>query len=234
MLPPIKGFVPSSMLDWEGKIASVVFLPGCNFRCGYCHAGALVASPEELETIPNEIVMEHLAENEGWIDGIVISGGEPTLHDGLTDLCEQYRKAGAGVKLDTNGSRPETVEHLINSGLVDFVSMDVKAPFDERYLVATGIECEPDAIRRSAEAVIVSGIEHEFRTTVCPTVSSRRDILDIARSLDGAKAYVLQPFRPVGCLDKAFEDIEPLRLPELREWAKAAAQFVPGCRVRGE
>ena len=234
MLPEIKGFLPSSLLDWDGKLASILFLPGCNFRCGYCHAGALIGRPNELETIPHERIREHIKENEGWIDGAVITGGEPTLHEGLAELCQWLREMSLGVKLDTNGSRPDVIADLIQRKLIDYVAMDIKGPLDARYSVITRTQCDVDAIRRSVEIIIGSGIDHEFRTTVCPAVLGRDGLLDAARALQGAKRLILQPFRSIDCLEPSFEGVHPLPLLELREWAQAARDFVPNCRVRGD
>ena len=234
MLPTIKGFVPSSMLDWDGEIVSVLFLPGCNLRCPYCHAARLVLRHEAMDGVDPEAIRTHLAANEGWIDGIVISGGEPTLHEGLAELCEWCRSLGMKVKLDTNGTRPDVVRELLDRRLVDFIAMDVKAPFDQRYAAATRADCDVDAVRSTAEMIISAGIDHGFRTTVCPAVSSRQDILDIAQALHGAGRYILQPFRPLDCLDATFESVSPMPLPELREIAAAAREFVSSCKVRGD
>ena len=234
MLPTIKGFTPSSLIDWEGKLSCILFLPGCNFRCRYCHAADLVLRPDELADVDPEVMRAYFKDNQGWIDGAVICGGEPTLHEGLPELCEWLRRLDLAVKLDTNGSRPEVVEQLIDTGLIDRVAMDVKAPFDERYQTVVGVKCDVEAVRRTADLLIESGFDHEFRTTVCPAVIDSRDVLDIARALKGAQSYVLQPFRPVDCIDPAMETVEPMPLPALRKLAEACSQFVRRCTVRGE
>lgn len=234
MLPSIKGFTPSTLIDWEGKIASILFLGGCNLRCPYCHASALVLHPDELDEVPIEAVQAYFKQNEGWIDGAVICGGEPALHAGLDELCLWLHERGLAVKLDTNGTRPGVVERLIEKELVEAVAMDVKAPFDERYHRAAGVECDVAAIERTARMLIETGIEHEFRTTVCPAVVSEEDILDIVRSLQGAQSYVLQQFRPVDCIDPSMEVVLPWSMEKLREIAKAAVQLGCRCHVRGD
>ncbi len=116
----IKGFIPSSMLEWEGKLSCVIFLPGCNLRCGFCHAADLVLHPERLETVPLETVLDHVRANTGWLDGAVITGGEPTLcDDELLELARILKNAGLEVMVETNGTRPDVIEKLMRQGLAD-------------------------------------------------------------------------------------------------------------------
>jgi len=234
MLPPIKGFIENTLIDWEGKVAAEVFLPGCNFRCGYCHAAHLVTAAATLETIPFDAVINSIKRNEGWLDGVVISGGEPTLHEGLRDLILRFRAEGLAIKLDTNGTRAQTLDGLLRDGLLDCVSMDVKAPLDHRYAEVTRVECDVDAIAESIALVIGSGIDHEFRTTVCPAYSDLEDVVEIARSLAGTRRYVLQTFRPVNCLDPKLLDVQPYDADQMKRMAAAASAHVPNCFVRGD
>ena len=233
-LPPVKGFLETSLLDWEGKLAAVVFLPGCNFRCGYCHAAHLISEAARLESIPIEQVTDSLNRNRDWIDGIVISGGEPTLHKGLRELIELFRGAGLAVKLDTNGSRPGVLDELLEDKLVDHVAMDAKAPLDERYSEVAGVPVALDDIRASVEMLIRSDVSYEFRTTVCPAFLDADDVVDTAEVVRGAADYFLQKFRPVGCLDPALEEVKPYNDDEMRRLAVLAAKFVRRCQVRGD
>ncbi len=232
--PPIRGFIENTLIDWEGRLACEVFLPTCNLRCPFCHAGHLITNDGELESVPVDAVTGCLDRHKGWIDGVVISGGEPTLHPNLGALIEEFRSHGAMIKLDTNGTKPEVVEDLVRRGLLDAVSMDIKAPFDERYHRAAGAECDVAAIRRSADILIGSGIDYELRTTVCPALLTFDDLLDIARSIRGAKDYVLQPFKPGRCLDAALNAVEACSRETLREFAARLAPLVGRCRVRGD
>ncbi len=232
--PPIRGFIENTLIDWEGRLACEVFLPTCNLRCPFCHAGHLITNDGELESVPVEAVTSCLDRHRGWLDGVVISGGEPTLHPNLAALIEELRSHGAMIKLDTNGTRPEVLQDLIQRGLLDAVSMDIKAPFDERYYGAAGTECDVAAIRRSVEMLIESGISCEFRTTVCPAFLACDDLLDIAQSIRGAKDYVLQPFKPGHCLDPALNAVEPYSRDTLREFAARLAPLVGRCWVRGD
>jgi len=232
--PPIRGFIENTLIDWEGKIACEVFLPTCNLRCPFCHAGHLLTNDGELESIPVSAVTDCLDRHKGWIDGVVLSGDEPTLHPGLDALIEEFRRHGAMIKLDTNGTRPEVLEDLIARKRIEAVSMDIKAPFDGRYHAAAGRACDVDAIRRSAELIMASDLEYEFRTTVCPAFLGPDDLHDIAQAIRGARKYILQQFRPGHCLDPAVDAVEPYPRDILREFAAGLKPYVGLCLVRGD
>ncbi|NOZ84742.1 MAG: anaerobic ribonucleoside-triphosphate reductase activating protein [Deltaproteobacteria bacterium] len=218
-LPPIKGFLETTLLDWRGKVASVLFLPGCNFRCPYCHNHLLVLNPGELETIPFERVMSRLRQLRQWNDGVVISGGEPTLQPGLPGLLTRLRQDGWLLKLDTNGSRPEVVAGLLELGLLDAVSMDIKAPLDDAaYRRNAGVSVDLDAVRTSIG--VLAGVSHkldiEFRTTLTPGFLLEEDILAIeamVKSRAPGARYTLQAFNPENPLNPKLCDYpaaEPL------------------------
>ena len=228
----IKGFTRNTLLDWDGKIASIIFLPGCNFRCPYCHASVLVNDGQALPAVPFEDVQAYIEKNRGWIDGVVISGGEVTLHAGLPDLIKRLRAFGVAIKLFTNGSRPGVLRKLIAERQVDALSMDIKGPLDGRYSKAAGVPVDLDAIRESIGIVMAAGLPYEFRTTVCPPVLCHDDVVDTARVIQGAELFVLQQFRPVDCLDPEFEKIKPYREGELDGMAEAARKFVKKCVVQ--
>lgn len=233
-LPPIKSFLPTSLIEWEGKISCAVFVPGCNFRCPFCHASGLVLHPDQLETIPFQTIVDHLAENKGWLDGAVVSGGEPTLHAGLAQLITALREHVPAIKLDSNGTHPDVLERLIGDGLIDFVSMDVKAPLDGAYERAAGVPVDIDAVSASIELLRSSGIGREFRTTVVPGLHGQDAIVAIARALGPSETLVLQQFAPLDCLDPTFLDIRPYTRDELRSLAEAAGELLADCHVRGE
>ena len=227
----IKGFIRNTLLDWDGKIASIIFLPGCNFRCPYCHASALVKDGSALPAVSVAEVDSYLEKNRAWIDGVVISGGEATFHNNLPVLVDHLRERGLGVKLFTNGSRPAMLHRLVDAGKLSAISMDVKGPLDERYSIAAGTPVDLDAIRESIGMLKDSGIPYEFRTTVCPAVLKSDDVIDTARDLSGAELFILQQFRPVDCLDPEFERVKPYRDDELDRMAALASQYVKKCVV---
>jgi len=234
VLPPIKGFIQNTLIDWPGRIAAEIFLPGCNFRCPFCHAAHLVIRPNTLESIPFESVRSSLLERLEWVDGVVISGGEPTICGGLPALVDAIAALGLPVKLDTNGSRPEVLEALLKGGTVTAVSMDIKAPLDERYDRLAGVAVDLDAIRRSIRLLLSStAAEVEFRTTVPPGYLDEGDILEIAAVIEGAQDYVLQAFRSGDCLDPAMNAVKSGNPEDLKPMAARAARYVKRCRVRG-
>ncbi len=233
--PPIWGLLENTLIDWEGKIAAIIFLPGCNFRCRYCHAAHLLRGGPEHEVIPPQTVFDLVRNRRGWIDGVVVSGGEPLLHPTLPNLIQALKDLGVGVKLDTNGSSPDKLAALIDEGLIDFVAMDVKAPLTpEKYGEIAGVDVDVSAIRRSIDVLLQGRIDYEFRTTVCPVFTDADDVRGIAEAARGAKRLVLQQFRPQNLLDESLLDVKPYPIETLREFADIARPFVRECYVRGE
>lgn len=232
MTVEIKGLIETSLIDWPGKLATVVFVPGCNLRCRYCHARDLVLNGADMDGISTGRVFEYLRAMDGWIDGVVISGGEPTLYDGLPKLAGRIKARGMAVKLDTNGTRPRVLEYLIREGLIDAVSMDVKAPLDTRYFDVTQTVFDLDDLKRSIAIIMGSSIEREFRTTVSPDLLTPADIGLIAETLSGAPLYTLQPFNPHVCLDAQMESLPPCPPSYLEDAARLAEGFVKKVVVR--
>ncbi|MGR3311250.1 MAG: anaerobic ribonucleoside-triphosphate reductase activating protein [Candidatus Brocadiales bacterium] len=235
MAIPIAGYIENSLIEWEGNIASIIFLPSCNLRCPYCHSPHLVHPSSKLETIPLENILSAIRRNKGWVDGVVITGGEPTLHKNLDELIGLFSPLGIKIRLDSNGTNPDVLEDLIMRKLIQCVAMDIKAPLrEEKYEEAAGTPTNLSNIRRSIELIMNTGIEYEFRTTVCPTFLNESDIVEIARTIKGAQRYILQGFRPNNCLDKGMLDIVPYPVETLRQFAESAKEYVKNCFVRGE
>jgi pyruvate formate lyase activating enzyme len=234
VLPPIKGFVQNSLIDWPGRIAGILFLSGCNFRCPFCHAAHLVVRPNELESIPFASVEAFLRERKGWVDGVIISGGEPTISEGLEELIDRVRAMGFEIKPDTNGSHPEVVRRLATQGKLAAVSMDIKAPLDERYSRLAGVPVDVAAVRGTID-MLIGGIvaDYEFRTTMVPGWLDEADAVEIARTINGAKAYVLQNFQPVDCIDAKMLELRSFTPQEMKRMASAAGDYVKRCWVRG-
>lgn len=198
----LRGFLETSFLDWPGRLCSVVFTGGCNFRCPYCHNHVLVQAPETVPALDPEWVVGRLRRNRRWLGGVCISGGEPTLHPGLAGLAVRFKAEGFAVKLDTNGSRPEVLAELLDRGLLDFVAMDVKAPLEqERYDRAAGAPVRLDALRQSIALLRASGIPHQFRMTVTPFLHTEADVQRWAEELAGPGTLTLQNFSPRATLD---------------------------------
>jgi pyruvate formate lyase activating enzyme len=202
-MPGIKGVLETSFLDWRGRVCSVIFLGGCNFRCPFCHNHSLVLAPESCETLAFRGVEQRLAALRKWLGGICISGGEPTLDPELPVMISFLKGRGWKVKLDTNGSHPEVLAALLGNGLLDAVAMDVKAPLiPEKYDDCAGVPVDLDRIRQSIRLLTGSGIDHEFRMTVLPRYHSKEDIVEWASILgEGEARLTLQNFNPRTTLD---------------------------------
>ncbi len=224
----IKGLVETSFLDWPGKVCAVFFLGGCNFRCPYCHNHELVTNPQALPGRGVEEVVAQIRPLIGWLDGVVISGGEPTLSPGLSGLCRAIREAGFEVKLDTNGSRPRVLEALIAAGLIQAVSMDLKAPLSDPGLhrILSGVEADLEAIRASIDLLLTSGLAVEFRTTVVPGRLGPAELKAMAGQIKGARQWKLNAFRPLTCLDEAYTKIEPLNPDEMAGLQDLVSQWL--------
>jgi pyruvate formate lyase activating enzyme len=214
----VKGFLETSFVDWRGKISAVLFLGGCNFRCPYCHNHRLVLNPDELDDLPWQGVVDGLRRLQGWVDGVCITGGEPTLCDCLEEIIQQIRSLGLLVKLDTNGSRPEILKRLIQGDRLDAVSMDVKAPLDPGvYARCAGRSVSLIRIRESIRLLEEAHVEVEFRTTVVPGLLDAEDVAEIARSLKRGLPYRIQGFRPEEVLDATLRGVKPYTEEALNE-----------------
>ncbi len=224
----IKGFLETSFSDWRGKICSVIFLPGCNFRCPYCHNYPLVFHPEQYATIPLEDILTRLHSLRNWIDGVCLTGGEPTLHTDLPLLVREIKRHGFLVKLDTNGSNPLMLERLVERREIDFVSMDVKAPLSPfSYSRATGLAINLGFILESIEILKKGMMEYEFRMTVVPGLHREEDIRTLGNHLRAGQRFVLQNFNPENPLDPSLRNIAPYDPKVLKKIEKEVQEMMP-------
>lgn len=228
----LKGWVRTSLIDYPDHIATVLFTGGCNLCCPMCHNADLVLRPRELETLPEDDIWEFLARRSGMVDGVVITGGEPTLQPDLPQLLERLQERGLHVKLDTNGTHPDVLKTLLSKGLVTYVALDVKAPLEKYPLLCGTPKVDTGRISGSITMLQESNIDHEFRTTVVPGLLDGDDIEAIARWIKGAKRYVLQQFRPVNTLDPSLEAATPYSPADLQAMARRALNWVPHTSVR--
>lgn len=229
----IVGFAKTSLLDWDGMVATTVYLQGCNLRCPFCHNPDLISPTAEVEEVPWNVVEEYLLDNNDFIDGVVITGGEPTQNEDLPDLIRKVRAIGLKVKLDTNGTNPEMVEDLLRAGMLDFVAMDLKAPVDRQYDQLCGAEVDLEKIKRSIHLLMTSGVDYEFRTTVVPHYLKAADIEKMASFIGGAKKYALQQFKNDRTLDRRLSQVDPYSEGEVLGMAEAARKYVRKVIVRG-
>lgn len=223
----ISGVQKFTILDYPGKVACMAFTPFCNFRCGYCHNSEFVL-PEKIEQIkgnfiPEEIFFNFLKERVGMLDGVVVSGGEPTMQKDLKDFIIKVKSLGFLVKLDTNGSNFKIVKELIDEKLVDFIAMDVKSDLDDYMKVSkfTGNQFDLiDNLSNCIKFIISSGIDYEFRTTIAKDFVSKKNILEIGKLIAGAKKYAFQNFRAgESVLDESFNKSINYNSVELEEFA---------------
>ncbi len=232
----IKGFIGVSLTDWDGKVSSVIFLPNCNFRCPFCYNTKLVLQPAEMPTITLEKILGYLEKNRGWIDGVVITGGEPTLHEDLPSLCQEIKSLGFLVKLDTNGTNPKMTKELIDRKLVDYVAMDVKAPLtEEKYSMASGVNAATllSHVEQTTQTLLEGRVDYEFRTTLVPTIHQIRDVQEICEKIKGCRKYVLQNFRAdVETIDPNFQKLKPFSNAEVESFFQEAKSIIPSTVLR--
>ena len=228
----IRGFIETSLLDWDGKVTSVVFLPYCNFKCPFCDNGILVENPESLPEVKIETVEAFIRERKDFIDGVVITGGEPTIHLWLPEIVKRFKDLGVLVKLDTNGTNPVMLSELLGQKLIDYVAMDLKAPLNDQYHIAAGIKFDLDQIRESIKLLMGSDIDYEFRTTVLPSLLTRKDLLSIGRWLQGSKKYYLQQFHPTKTLNPAYLQEKAYDLTKLGSVCNILRVFFDQCEIR--
>jgi pyruvate formate lyase activating enzyme len=190
----IGGLLKNSMIDYPGKLSCGIFLSGCNFECPYCHNPDLAKgfSMTAAESDPQN-VYRFIENRKGFLDGVVISGGEPTIQKDLFDLCEHIKQIGYPVKLDTNGSRPQVIKRLIAEGLVDYIAMDLKTD-PHQYATYIQPNCNVSAILASIEIIMASSTAYEFRTTCVKPIVTAEAIENIGRLIEGAGLYALQRF----------------------------------------
>ena len=203
----IGGFQKTSLLDYPGKIACIVFTQMCNFQCGYCHNPELNDVKSANETVSNlpslADFFAFLEKRKGKLDGVVITGGEPTLQKGLYQFIFEIKSMGFCVKLDTNGSNPELLRSLIEDKLVDYVAMDIKAPMD-KYHEVIKTKVPLDNIYQSIQMLLENKVDYEFRTTVVKEQLNFEDFEKIGELIKGARKYFLQKFVPSKTLDESF------------------------------
>ncbi len=208
---PVKGFVETSFVDWPGKICSIIVFPRCNFRCRYCHNAELVLRYDSLEDIDFREITKRLSALKGWVDGVCISGGEPTLHPSLTNVLAFIKNEGFLTKLDTNGSNPEILKALIEEGLIDYVAMDVKSCLDETsYCNITQTPNILATVKKSIRLLIEGNVKYEFRVTVVPSFHCTEDIYKLAMELNGAARLRVQNFHPSeAIIDPGLKQLKP-------------------------
>lgn len=228
----IHGLQKLTLLDFPGHTACTVFTGGCSFRCPFCQNASLVLRPEQQPVLQEQELTDFLRKRKGLLDGVAISGGEPTLQPDLPDFCRRLRELGYAVKLDTNGYHPRMLEALLNEGLLDHVAMDIKSSLSG-YAVCCGLQL-PELQQRITESVCLlehSGIPHEFRTTAVKPLHTAADFREIGVWLRGTERYYIQSFRDSG--DVLSPGLEAFQPAELRDFLALVQENIPHAQLRG-
>ncbi|MBQ0001421.1 MAG: anaerobic ribonucleoside-triphosphate reductase activating protein [Clostridiales bacterium] len=227
----ICGLNKTTLLDYPGKVAATIFLGGCNFRCPFCQNGALVLHPATEPEITQEYTFSFLQKRRGILDGVCVTGGEPTLAPDLADFLREIKEMGYLVKLDTNGSRPDVIKDLASQGLLDMVAMDIKS-CPSAYGTLTGLD-SPDmnAIQESVDFLLHGSLDYEFRTTVMKELHHKEDFAAIGQWIAGAKAYYLQAYRESP--DVIQPGFSSCTLEELQEFRDILLKTIPVVEIRG-
>jgi anaerobic ribonucleoside-triphosphate reductase activating protein len=231
----IAGLQKTTLIDYPGKLACVVFLAGCNFRCPWCYSSELVLPLKIVNQprISEEEFFNFLRKRKGLLEGVVVCGGEPTINKELAQFIEKIKRLGYFVKLDTNGSNPEILKNLVKANLIDYVAMDIKTSQKLLYesLMMEGITM--DKIKESVEFLKAGNLDFEFRTTVVNTVHTKEDFLEIAKWIGGKNVkYYLQNFRAEKTIDPEFEKVKPFKKEFLEEIVKEISPYFKDCSLR--
>jgi pyruvate formate lyase activating enzyme len=228
----IKGFQGTSLLDFPGRIASLVFFGGCNLTCPYCHNPSLVLDPDQHPDIPAAALLEDLQRRRSFIDGVVVTGGEPTLDPSLLAFLREVKGLGLQVKIDTNGLATAVLEKALAEGLVDFIALDLKTT-PHRYGELHRRPVDPDALAKSLHLMLASGVEHELRTTCVPVLVEEADIRALGELARGACKWMLQQYHPGHALTEELREVEPHSPATIRAFARVAREYVGEVGVRG-
>ena len=225
----ISGLQKLTLLDYPGKMACTVFTYGCNFRCPFCH-NAMLVTEENIDNISEDEFFTFLKKRQGILDGVCISGGEPTLQKDLAEFIGKIKDMGYAVKLDTNGSKPEVLRKLISENLLDYVAMDIKNS-PAKYSLTCGCEIDIALIKESVSIIKESGIDHEFRTTTVRELHTAEDFAEITDWIKGDSKYFLQQFVDSGNL--IGDNLSPFGKDELTLFAESIRGKSANVTIRG-
>jgi len=239
----------TTLIDFPGRVACTVFTVGCNFRCPFCHNKDLVTQAlfrkSKIKPLSEEYFFDFLKKRRKILDGVCITGGEPTIWPDLPQFCRRIKDLDLEVKLDSNGSHPDILKKLFSRKLIDFIAMDIKAAFAD-YSKAIGVKNSKlvNRIKKSIKIIIQSGLEYEFRTTVVPSIHDKESLIKLAKQLKALSSkylivstnlhYSLQSFRPKNCLQTEFLQVKPFSTQEMREILKAVQKTLPKTKLKGE
>lgn len=249
----ILGFIETSLVDWDKKVASVIFLGGCNFHCPFCQNYPLASESKKLKELQWQYIKEKLIAKKKWIDGVVVSGGEPMMHPEIFELLINIKELGFLTKVDTNGFYPYPLQEAIERNLVDYIAMDIKTNLNhitdydpnnpaqkyyhllisDKYNKACGRIIYLIVIERTIKLLKECGKDYEFRTTLVPGIADLTDIPAIAQKLAPAKKYVLQQFVPANARLKKYRKLKPYTKTEVEKILPGLKQYFDEVKLRG-
>jgi len=229
----IAGLEKTTIIDYPGKIAAIVFTHGCNFRCPFCHNPAIVIGQKgkDYEETKEEDFFKFLEKRKNVLEGVVITGGEPLMNKDIGEFIKKIKEMGFAVKLDTNGGNPEKLQKLLDKKLIDFIAMDIKNSF-EKYGETTGVKVDIDKISKSIEMIKNSGLPYEFRSTILPRLHKKEDFEKMGKMIKGADNFYIQGFRRGITLDSDFENEESFTFKELEEIKVIFQKHVKKAEIR--
>lgn len=227
----IASLKPFTLIDYSGKIACTIFTYGCNFSCPYCYNRKLVLEKPETEISWDEILY-FLKQRQGFLDGVCVTGGEPTIHPELPVFLAKIKDEGVSVKLDTNGSNPTMLQKLIKEKLIDYVAMDIKASLNE-YEKITRTAVNKSNIQKSVDILRKGLVDFEFRITIVPGLIEERELQKIGEWLKSAPKFFLQQFQPVNTLDETFAEVEPFPEDIIQKFCELLRPYFDHCATRG-
>lgn len=238
----IVGYFRTSLIEWPDKISSVIFVPGCNFRCPFCYNRNLVLNPKKLSRIPEKDILIDLEKRKKWVDGIVVTGGEPSLRPDLRKFLKKVKKIGLLTRIYTNGSNSRLLENLLKKRLLDAITMDIKGPLDERYSQAAGVSLNLEEILKSIRLILESGIEFQFATTVVPRLHKKKDLIDLARGLaelvqiagrnEQEVFWLWRQFQPKNtCINPRFSKMKPYSRREIKSFVREVKKICPKVKL---
>ncbi len=228
----IKGFQGTSLLDFPGRIASLIFFGGCNLTCPFCHNPSLVLDPEQYPDIPMAALLEELQGRRSFIDGVVVTGGEPTLHRDLLPFLREVKALGLQVKLDTNGLAPAVLEQALSEGTIDYLALDLKTS-PVRYGELHGAAVCVDDLLESVRLILDSPVESEFRTTCVPGFVEEADVRRIGEAIRGARHWVFQQFLPGPALEPTLRERVPHPSDKILSFSELGKGYVQRVSARG-
>ena len=219
-----------NLADYPGELSAELVIAGCNLRCPYCVKGDLILW-DDRKILSEKDILKHLYRVKGYLTGVVIGGGEPTLHNSLLQFLYKVKSVGYKVKIDTNGTKPRRINKLMEERDVDYISLDVKAPF-ERYPEVVTSKVDLNAIKQSVRLLRRGGVDYDFSTTAVPGLLDGDDLEEIAKALIGSKRFVIKQHKPGKMLDGAYENVKPFSAEELRGFQRRIAPYFAECNVK--